>query len=89
MPVILAAFADHEFPAGVGGYSLFNSLTAVGALPGAILSARRTGDRCGSGCWSACSAALGGVLMLASLIARPSGCSASCWWLRAAHPARS
>jgi MFS family permease len=41
MPVILAAFADHVFTAGVGGYSLFNSLTAVGALTGAIMSARR------------------------------------------------
>ena len=41
MPVILAAFADDVFRAGVGGYSLFNSLTAVGALTGAILSARR------------------------------------------------
>ncbi|WP_231930294.1 MFS transporter [Friedmanniella luteola] len=41
MPVILAAFADHVFTAGVAGYSLFNSLTAVGALTGAILSARR------------------------------------------------
>jgi MFS family permease len=41
MPVILAAFADHVFTAGVGGYSLFNSLTAVGALCGALLSARR------------------------------------------------
>jgi MFS family permease len=43
LPVILAAFADTEFPSGVGGYSLFNSLTAVGALTGAVLSARRTG----------------------------------------------
>ena len=42
MPVILAAFANTEFGTGVGGYSLFNSLTAVGALTGAILSARRT-----------------------------------------------
>lgn len=42
MPVILAAFADHVFTAGVGGYSLFNSLTAVGALTGAVMSARRT-----------------------------------------------
>jgi MFS family permease len=41
MPVILAAFADHVFTAGVGGYSLFNSLTAIGALGGALLSARR------------------------------------------------
>jgi MFS family permease len=41
MPVILAAFADHVFVAGVGGYSLFNSLTALGAFTGAVLSARR------------------------------------------------
>src|SRR6185503_12592497 len=34
MPVILAAFAKSEFSMGVGGYSLFNSLTAVGALSG-------------------------------------------------------
>ena len=42
MPVILAAFAKSEFSMGVGGYSLFNSLTAVGALSGALLSARRS-----------------------------------------------
>jgi MFS family permease len=41
MPVILAAFADDVFTSGVGGYSLFNSLTAIGALAGALLSARR------------------------------------------------
>jgi MFS family permease len=41
MPVILAAFADHVFTVGVRGYSLFNSLTAIGALTGAVLSARR------------------------------------------------
>ncbi|HEY0238836.1 MAG TPA: MFS transporter [Friedmanniella sp.] len=41
MPVILAAFADHVFSTGVRGYSVFNSLTAVGALTGAVLSARR------------------------------------------------
>jgi len=41
MPVILAAFADDVFSTGVRGYSLFNSLTAAGALTGAILSARR------------------------------------------------
>ena len=41
MPVILAAFADDVFTSGVGGYSLFNSLAAVGALAGALLSARR------------------------------------------------
>jgi MFS family permease len=43
MPVILAAFASSEFATGVGGYSLFNSLTAVGAFSGAMLSARRVG----------------------------------------------
>jgi MFS family permease len=42
MPVILAAFADTEFGTGVAGYSMFNSLAAIGALTGAILSARRT-----------------------------------------------
>ena len=41
MPVILAAFADHVFTTGVRGYSLFSSLTAVGALADAVLSARR------------------------------------------------
>ncbi len=41
MPVILAAFADLEFKTGVGGYSTFNSLSAVGALLGALISARR------------------------------------------------
>ena len=41
MPVILTAFADSEFRTGVGGYSLFNSLSAVGALAGALISARR------------------------------------------------
>lgn len=42
MPVILTAFAEDEFGTGIGGYSMFNSLIAVGALTGAILSARRT-----------------------------------------------
>ena len=41
MPVILAAFANSEFATGVRGYSLFSSLAAVGALSGALLSARR------------------------------------------------
>jgi hypothetical protein len=44
MPVILAAFADHEFGTGVSGYSLFNSLSAIGALVGALVSARRRGQ---------------------------------------------
>lgn len=66
LPVILAAFADHVFASGVGGYSLFNSLTALGALSGAILSARRTGTlrlRVLVGILTG----LGGVVMLASL----------------------
>ncbi len=41
MPVILTAFADQVFHTGVGGYSLFNSLSAAGALAGALISARR------------------------------------------------
>ncbi len=67
MPVILAAFADHEFGTGIAGYSLFNSLTAVGALLGAVLSARRTGTlrlRVLVGILTG----LGGALMLGSLI---------------------
>lgn len=44
MPVILSAFADSEFRTGVSGYSLFNSLSAIGALLGAIISARRIGQ---------------------------------------------
>jgi MFS family permease len=41
MPVILAAYASEVFHAGPGGYGLFNSLVAVGALTGALLSTRR------------------------------------------------
>ncbi len=42
LPVLLTAFADHEFGTGVGGYSLYNSANAAGAFLGAVLSARRT-----------------------------------------------
>jgi MFS family permease len=42
MPVLLTAFATTEFHTGVGGYSMFNTLVAVGSLAGALLSARRT-----------------------------------------------
>jgi MFS family permease len=45
MPVILAAYANNIFKVGAGGYGLFNSLVAGGALTGAILSTRRTGVR--------------------------------------------
>lgn len=41
LPVLLAAFADHVFDAGAGGYGLLNAMVALGALSGAIASARR------------------------------------------------
>lgn len=41
LPVLLAAFADHVYDAGAGGYGLLNALVALGALAGAITSARR------------------------------------------------
>ena len=41
LPVLLAAFADHVYDAGAGGYGLLNALVALGALAGAIASARR------------------------------------------------
>lgn len=39
MPVALSAFAEKEFHLGVSGYTTFNSLNAIGALIGAMLSA--------------------------------------------------
>lgn len=41
LPVLLAAFADHVYDAGAGGYGLLNALVALGALAGAVTSARR------------------------------------------------
>jgi MFS family permease len=41
MPVLLASYADEVFEVGAGGYGLFNSMIAVGALTGALLSTRR------------------------------------------------
>jgi MFS family permease len=41
MPVLLSAFASKVFDVGAGGYGLFNSMVAVGALTGALLSTRR------------------------------------------------
>ncbi|NUS35700.1 MAG: MFS transporter, partial [Pseudarthrobacter sp.] len=38
LPVVLAAFADHVFDAGAGGYGLLNALVALGALCGAVAS---------------------------------------------------
>lgn len=45
MPVLLASYADHVFHVGAGGYGLFNSMVAVGALTGALLSTRRASVR--------------------------------------------
>jgi MFS family permease len=45
LPVLLAAYADDVFMTGAGGYGLFNTLVAVGALTGAILSTRRRAVR--------------------------------------------
>lgn len=42
MPVLLTAFSTEVFHVGAGGYGLFNSLVAVGALSGALASTRRT-----------------------------------------------
>lgn len=41
LPVILAAFADHVFQVGAGGYGVLNALVALGALSGAVASTRR------------------------------------------------
>jgi len=70
MPVILAAFAKTEFDLGVGGYSLFSSLNAVGALTGAIVSARRRGT-VRLRVLVATLIALGSMVMLASLAPTP------------------
>ncbi|AWB87612.1 MFS transporter [Mycetocola zhujimingii] len=45
MPVLLASYADDVFDVGPGGYGLFNSMVAVGALVGALLSTRRASIR--------------------------------------------
>jgi MFS family permease len=41
MPVLLAAYANDVYKVGSAGYGFFNSLVAVGALTGAVLSTRR------------------------------------------------
>ncbi|MFC0622880.1 MFS transporter [Kribbella deserti] len=41
LPVTLAAFADSVFHSGAAGYGLLNSVVALGALAGALISARR------------------------------------------------
>jgi MFS family permease len=45
MPVLLSSFSTKVFHVGAGGYGLFNSLVALGALGGALASTRRTGVR--------------------------------------------
>ncbi|GAA4684510.1 MFS transporter [Frondihabitans cladoniiphilus] len=45
MPVILATYASSVFHVGAGGYGLFNSMIAIGALTGALLSTRRASIR--------------------------------------------
>ncbi|MFI1440181.1 MFS transporter [Streptomyces fructofermentans] len=40
-PVWLSAYADDVFHEGAGGYSLLNTLMAVGSVAGALLAARR------------------------------------------------
>jgi MFS family permease len=42
LPTLLAGMADTVFESGAQGYGLYNSLLAVGALTGALLSTRRT-----------------------------------------------
>lgn len=39
-PVVLAAFADFEWQTGSGGFGLYNSVSAVGGLVGAVVAAR-------------------------------------------------
>jgi MFS family permease len=41
LPVLLAAYAEHVFDVGAAGYGLLNTMVAVGALTGAVASARR------------------------------------------------
>ncbi|MBX3087019.1 MAG: MFS transporter [Cryobacterium sp.] len=41
LPVMLVAFADHEFKSGAAGYGLYSSIAALGALFGSLASTRR------------------------------------------------
>jgi MFS family permease len=45
LPALLAGMADREYDTGATGYGLYNSLVAVGALTGALVSTRRSGIR--------------------------------------------
>jgi MFS family permease len=65
LPVVLAAFADHVFDVGAGGYGLLNALVALGALAGAVASTRRRQLRLRSVVF--CAGMYGAMLCLAAL----------------------
>ncbi|MGK3647585.1 MFS transporter [Pseudarthrobacter enclensis] len=65
LPVILAAFADHVFRIGAGGYGMLNALVAAGALIGAVASTRRRHLRLRSVVF--CAGMYGATLCLAAL----------------------
>ncbi|WP_411374670.1 MFS transporter [Arthrobacter sp. MPF02] len=65
LPVVLAAFADHVFKVGAGGYGLLNALVALGALSGAVASTRRRQLRLRSVVF--CAGMYGAMLCLATL----------------------
>lgn len=65
LPVLLAAFADHVFDIGAGGYGLLNALVALGALAGAVASTRRRQLRLRSVVF--CAGMYGTMLCLAAL----------------------
>lgn len=65
LPVVLAAFADHVFDIGAGGYGLLNALVALGALAGAVASTRRRQLRLRSVVF--CAGMYGSMLCLAAV----------------------
>ncbi|HEU4667307.1 MAG TPA: MFS transporter [Arthrobacter sp.] len=65
LPVVLAAFADHVFNVGAGGYGLLNALVALGALAGAVASTRRRQLRLRSVVF--CAGMYGAMLCLSAL----------------------
>ncbi|MDT0197011.1 MFS transporter [Arthrobacter sp. AB6] len=65
LPVVLAAYADHVFNVGAGGYGLLNALVALGALAGAVASTRRRQLRLRSVVF--CAGMYGAMLCLAAL----------------------
>ncbi|TNB69308.1 MFS transporter [Arthrobacter sp. BB-1] len=65
LPVVLAAYADHVFNIGAGGYGLLNALVALGALSGAVASTRRRQLRLRSVVF--CAGMYGAMLCVAAL----------------------